>query len=83
MKNPTHKRAEKLTNVDFCSTLKSDSYKDNPLKLIKFPDGGFKVQMVTDKGYYIKEYSNAMNKKVEEVVFKHWKKSQYIRYWAV
>lgn len=88
MKNPKHKMAMKLVGVDFTSTLKSPEYKENPFKLIKFTHGEdnpdtFKLQMVDDKGSYIKEYSNAMNQRVEQRIFKHWKKSQYIRFWTV
>lgn len=87
MKNPKHKMAMKLIDVDFTSTLRSPEYKENPFKLIKFTHGDnpdtFKLQMVDDKGSYIKEYANAMNHRVEQRIFKHWKKSQYIRFWTV
>jgi len=82
-----NKKQIKLTNVDFTSTLMSNDYKANPLKLIKFTKEGeqpsFKLQMVDDKGHYFKNYVNAMNQRVDKIIFKHWKKSQYIRFWEV
>ena len=87
MKSPKHNKAIKLVNVDYTSALKSPRYLENPFKLIKFTHGDkpdtFHLQMVDDKGSFIKEYSNAMNKRVEERVFKHWKPYQYIRFWTV
>ena len=80
-------KARKFVNIDFTSTLMSPSFDENPLKLIKFsrPEGDptFHVQLVTDKGHYFKEYSNAMNQRVKKIQFKHWKTSEFMRFWEV
>ena len=76
----------KYTNVDFESLNASPEYKENPLKLIHFIKDGassYLVQLVDDKGFYFKEYLNAMNQRADKIVFRHWKKSQYLRYWVV
>ena len=86
LKNPNKKGAFRLTDRDFTSALRSPEYKENPFKLVKFIRDGqssFKLQMVDDKGFEIKEYVNAMNQRVEHAIFKHWKASQYIRFWTV
>ena len=84
MKDP---KARKYVNVDFTSMLMSPSFEENPLKLVQFNREGqpasFKLQLVTDKGFYFKKYVNAMNQRVDRIVFKHWKKSEFIRYWSV
>lgn len=84
-KNPNGK-ARKLEDVVFSSTLMSESYEENPLKLIKFIKDGvesFRVTFVTDKGYYVKRYQTAANTTIEKYGYKHWRKDQFIRYWVV
>ena len=87
MKNPTHSKAMKLVNVDFTSTLMSPSFKENPFKLVKFSEEGkedrFHLQFVDDKGYSFKEYFNAMNKRVDKIVYHKWHPKQYLRFYPV
>ena len=80
-------KARKYVGVDYTSTLLSPLFEENPFKLVRFnkeegkPD--FRLQLVTDKGFYFKQYTNAMNKRVDKIVFRHWKKSEFIRFWEV
>jgi len=87
MKSPKHKMAIDLVDVPFTSFNGSPDYKENPFKLVEFKREGqpstFKLQMVDDKGYSFTHYVNAMQQRADKVKFKHWKKSQYLRYWAV
>lgn len=84
MKNP---KARKYLMVDYTSTLMSPKFEENPFKLVKFikegEDDSFKLQLVTDKGHYFKEYTNAMNQRVDKIMYKHWKTTEFMRFWTV
>jgi len=77
--------ARKYVGVDFTSTLMSPSFDENPLKLVEFshPDKKptYNVQLVTDRGFDVKTYFNAMNKRVDKFIDRaNWKPTQYMRF---
>jgi len=73
-----------LEDVDFCSTLMSKSFKENPFKLVKFVKNGellnYKVELVFEKGFSKIGYLDIFKRRSDKVIHHYWKKENYLRF---